>query len=214
MLPVLDGRVATCGVPVSVDTGKPEVMRAALDARRRHRQRHPRAARRPGRSRRSRRIRVRRLPDAHAGRAGDDAGGAALRRRGRRGRATSCASARARAASRRASRRERIVLDPGIGFGKTVGAQPRRCCARCATAGARAARCWSAGRASRALGAHHRAAGRRAAGGQRGGGAGSRCSAARASCACTTWRRRSMRWRCWRQSGARPRAAKCDQRDA
>ena len=53
VLPVLREAV-TLGVPISVDTCKPEVMRAALDARRRHRQRHQRAAR-AGRARGGRR---------------------------------------------------------------------------------------------------------------------------------------------------------------
>ena len=60
-----------------------------------------------------------RLPDAHAGHAADDAGRPALRRRGRRGRRVPGASGWRRP-SRRASTSERICVDPGIGFGKTV----------------------------------------------------------------------------------------------
>ena len=72
VLPVLRDAV-TLGVPISVDTYKPEVMRAALDIGRRHRQRHLGAAA-------TRRARggggappVRRLPDAHARRTADHA---------------------------------------------------------------------------------------------------------------------------------------------
>ena len=62
--------------------------------------------------------------DAHAGRAPHHAARPALRRRGRRGRrlpASSGSTPRARPASHAAS----LCADPGIGFGKTGGAQPR-----------------------------------------------------------------------------------------
>ena len=69
---------------------------------------------------RSGRGRVRRGAAARppARRARDDAAGASLRRRGRGGRATSWPRRRARGSGRRA--RERIAVDPGIGFGKTL----------------------------------------------------------------------------------------------
>ena len=57
--------------------------------------------------------------DAHAGRPGDHAGRSALRRRGRRGARLSARSA-SPPARRPASRADRIVVDPGFGFGKTV----------------------------------------------------------------------------------------------
>ena len=106
------------GVAVSVDTRKPAVMRAAIAAGRRDDQRRERADR-AGRARGVRRQRRRRLPDAHAGRAGDHAAGARLR-------ATSSRGARFpgwRAPTRCIAAgiaRERIVLDPGFGFGKTL----------------------------------------------------------------------------------------------
>ena len=60
-----------------------------------------------------------RVPDAHAGRAADDAAAPALRGRACARCAVSCASARA-AAWPPASARERIVVDPGFGFGKAL----------------------------------------------------------------------------------------------
>ena len=108
------------------------------------------------------------------------------------------ASSRERVGARcrpRASRAERIVVDPGIGFGKTpehnleLLRAPATSCSRSA--------CpllvgWSRkstlGRARPARAGRHERAG-----GQRRRGAGRACSAARASCACTTSRRRSMR---------------------
>ena len=90
----------------------------------RHRQRHERLPLRPGHGRRRGPVRRGRRPDAHAGHAADDAG---------RPRATTTSSARSApssptgSASPRppASRAERIIVDPGIGFGKIVRAQPR-----------------------------------------------------------------------------------------
>ena len=188
------------GVPVSVDTRKPEVMRAAL-ARGAAMINDINALARAGCARGGR---ARRdgggVPDAHAGRAAHHAGGPALRRRGRRG---------ARLPRRRASRaceaagiaRERIVVDPGFGFGKTVehnlDAAARACGehrgARGAGAGRLVAQVACSGDITGAAGRGprwRRASPRRC----------SRCSAARESCACTTWRRRAMRSRCWRRA--------------
>ena len=86
------------------------------------------------------------LPDAHAGRAAHDAGRSALRRRRRRRwpRSSRSGSAFAVAAG---IPEERICLDPGIGFGKTVGAELRARPAARRPAGARPP---GADRASRA----------------------------------------------------------------
>ena len=106
------------GIAIAVDTRKPAVMRAAIAAG---------AAMindigaltRAGRDRGVRRERRRRLPDAHAARAADDAGGAGLRRR--RGRGPRLSSSRAPQACVAAGiARERIAIDPGFGFGKTL----------------------------------------------------------------------------------------------
>ena len=87
--------------------------------RRRARQRRDRAPRR-SRARRSRRRRgLLPLPDAHARRAADDAGRPALRRR-RRPRSPPSSRSGSRSRSSAGIREERICLDPGIGFGKTV----------------------------------------------------------------------------------------------
>ena len=59
------------------------------------------------------------LPDAHAGRAADDAGRPALRRRRLGGRGLPRGAAAARRSTAGIAE-ERICLDPGIGFGKTV----------------------------------------------------------------------------------------------
>ena len=58
------------------------------------------------------------LPDRHAGRAAHDAGGRALRRRGRRGEGLPRGAAGLRGGE--GVPEERVWLDPGIGFGKTV----------------------------------------------------------------------------------------------
>jgi hypothetical protein len=58
------------------------------------------------------------VPDAHAGRAADDAGRADLRGRGRRGRVVPRGAPRVRRRRRHLGRA--ICLDPGFGFGKTV----------------------------------------------------------------------------------------------
>ncbi len=85
--------------------------------RRRHRQRHRRAAS-AGRARGGRRApELRRLPDAHARHAALDAEPDRLRRRRRRGRRLPAERFDAVAVAGVA--RERIVVDPGVGFGKT-----------------------------------------------------------------------------------------------
>ena len=108
---------------ISVDTSKPEVMRAAVRRRRGHHQRRAGAAR-AGRARGRRADRRRRLPHAHAGRAAHHAGRAALRRRRRAKSRLSRGARRARAAPP-ASTPTRIAIDPGFGFGKTRRRQPR-----------------------------------------------------------------------------------------
>ena len=104
---------------------------ARARARRGDGERRHRVPRRPGARRRRRRARRVRLPHAHAGRAAHDAG---------RIRATTTSRPRSPRSSRSGSRspsregvpEERICLDPGIGFGKTVehnvelDAPPRR----------------------------------------------------------------------------------------
>ena len=63
------------------------------------------------------------------------------------------ARARARRCGGRASRAERIVLDPGIGFGKTVGAQPRAAARASASCWRWACRCSSGWSRKSTLGA-------------------------------------------------------------
>ena len=92
---------------------------ARARARRRARQRRHGAARRPGAGRGRRRRGRLPLPDAHARRAADDAGRPALRRRRRR-RSTAFLEERLAFAVAAGIPEERICLDPGIGFGKTV----------------------------------------------------------------------------------------------
>ena len=193
MLPVIE-RVAraSAGCVISVDTSKPEVMRAAVGGRRRHHQRRARAARARG---------------ARGG--GADSGCAvclmhmqgeprtmqqspALRRCGGRGarlpgrarRAPACAAGIAA---------ERLALDPGFGFGKTLEhnlALLRRPAASSRRSGRR---CWSGCRASRMLGRLTGRAARRAAARQRCAGGAGGAAAGRASSARTMWRRPSMR---------------------
>ena len=140
-------RPCTLGVPVSVDTYKPEVMRAGAGPRRRHRQRHLGAAA----ARRARGGRgasaLRRLPDAHARRAADHA---ALAHGGRRGAAGARVPARAharRCAARGVARRPHR-LGPGHRLRQDGGAEFRAAGAPARAAGATAIRCWRAGRAS------------------------------------------------------------------
>ena len=87
LLPVIDA-LRDCGVPLSVDTVKPEVMRAALAAGA-DMINDIAALQRAGRAGRGGRTPGRRLPDAHAGAAAQHAGRSALRRRGGRGRRVS-----------------------------------------------------------------------------------------------------------------------------
>ena len=125
VLPVLRDAV-TLGCPVSVDTYKPEVMRAALDLGRRHRQRHLGAARSPARSRPWRRIRDCGVCLMHMhGEPQIDAASTDVRRRRRRGRARSCASGSTRCASGRG--RERIVARPGHRLRQDRRSRTSRC---------------------------------------------------------------------------------------
>ena len=104
------------GVRISVDTVKPEVAAAAVAAGATPGQRHLGLAVRGGGRRRRRLGR-----HAHAGRAPHHAGRPALRRRGRPRCAPSCSSGPGRA---RAAGVGEVWVDPGIGFGKTIGPQP------------------------------------------------------------------------------------------
>ena len=92
--------------------------RGGARRRRRLRQRRHRAARRPRHGRPGRRARRRRLPDAHARHAAHDAGRGPLRRRRRRRQGVPRRADRG--GGRRGHRRERIEIDPGIGFAKTI----------------------------------------------------------------------------------------------
>ena len=173
--------------------GRPGGDGRGAGARRRHPQRRARAAGARRAGRRGRAPVGRRLPDAHAGRARLDAGRAALRRRRRRrrGRAPSWPQRRD-AALAAGIARERIALDPGIGFGKTpahnlalaVGSSGGcwRSAVRCCSAG-RASPRWASSPAGRWASASPPAWRRRWP----------RCSRAPPSCACTTWPRPSTR---------------------
>ena len=100
VVPVI-AALAGDGALVSVDTMKPGVMRAAIDAGAAM-VNDVRALRRRGCAGRGRGLRRRRVPDAHAGRSAHDAGRAGVRRRRRRG-----ARVPARARRRRAGRGHR-----------------------------------------------------------------------------------------------------------
>jgi hypothetical protein len=145
VLPVVRGAVAL-GVPVSVDTYKPEVMQAVLDLGA-DIVNDIWALRQPGAQVVARHPRLRCVPDAHARRAADHAGSRPCR-------ATWCPGAdhflgagarRLRALGVAA---ERIVLDPGIGFRQDRGAE-FPCWRASANCWRWATRCWPAGRASR-----------------------------------------------------------------
>ena len=105
------------GIAVSVDTMKPAVMRAAIAAGAAMIN-DVRALQAPGALDGARRQRCRGLPDAHAGRAAVDAAGAAYNDVVAEVRAFLVA--RARACESVGIARERIVIDPGFGFGKTL----------------------------------------------------------------------------------------------
>ena len=107
------------GVPVSVDTYKPEVMQAVLDLGADiindiWALSQPRCGRGGGAA-----PVLRGLPHAHAPRAADHAGGPHGGRRGAR-RCVPFWRRHPRALQALGVNRDRIVLDPGIGFGKTV----------------------------------------------------------------------------------------------
>ncbi len=176
-------------VPVSVDTRRPDTMRRALDAGASMINDVAGFASDDARSRR-RGVRLRGLRHAHAGRAGDDAGRAALRRRRRRGRGLPAGRADALVAAGVA--RDRIVVDPGFGFGKTREHDLALLRALDAFAGARlaaAGRVVAQGPDRRADRAGRSASGSPAASPRRS----SRRSAARRSSASTTSRRPSTR---------------------
>ena len=115
----LAGAARAAGPQISIDTRKAAVARAALEAGASARQRRQRPARRPRRWRRS-------SPSAAStcclmhmrGEPRDDAGRAALRRRRRRRQGVPRGAPRVRRCAPGIAR-ERILLDPGIGFGKT-----------------------------------------------------------------------------------------------
>ena len=145
LLPVLEHAVAL-GCPISVDTCKPEVMRAALE--------HGadivndiHALQAPGALELVAASRLRRLPDAHARHARLDAARPGLRRCRRRGRRVPARARRGAASARRRGRAHR--LRPRHRLRQDRRAQPRAAAAPARTAGARCSRCWSAGRASR-----------------------------------------------------------------
>ena len=197
-------RRSALGVPVSVDTRKPEVMQAALDLgvdivndidALRRRGALDVVAAHPT---------LRRLPDAHAGRAARDA--AASRRYDdvvARGCARSCASASSRCEARgvgaRAHRprsRHRLRQD--------AGAQPRAAAPPARTARRSAVPLLVGWSRKSTLGAAHRpAASTSALAASVGGGRRWRSSAVRASCACTTSRRPSTRSRSGGAAAAR-----------
>ena len=132
MMPVLEGVAGEA--PVSIDTAKAEVARRALGlgaelvndvtAFRSEPEMAEVVAERGSVS----------LPDAHAGRAADDAARAALR--GRRLRSRGVPRGAAPPSPSRGDRGGAVCLDPGIGFGKTVEQNfeldpaPRRVCSR------------------------------------------------------------------------------------
>ena len=177
---------------VSIDTMKPAVMRAAIAAGAAMIN-DVRALRERGALEVVARTRRRRLPDAHARRRR-----ARCRQAPRYGDVVAevrdFPACRARSACEAAGiARERIVLDPGFGFGKTLDAQPgaaARACRALVDAGLSGARRTVAQVLARR---DHRPR-RRTSGSPA---ASPRCSrrsrAVRRSCACTTCARRSMR---------------------
>ena len=135
------------GVPVSVDTRHAGADARGAGGRCRHRQRRAGAARRGRRSGAGGLSARRHLPDAHARRAGDDAAGAGLCRRGGRGRASSWRSG-PRGCRRWAWRRSASCSTPA-----SASARRWRTTSNCIAASRRcwswAFRCLLAGRASR-----------------------------------------------------------------
>ena len=107
VVPVIEALAARADVPISIDTSKPEVMRAASRAGARMIN-DVRALREPGALEAAADTRRRGLPDAHAGRAADHAGRARTTTTSSRKCASSCASARS-AAWRAGIARDRLV---------------------------------------------------------------------------------------------------------
>ena len=116
VVPVLE---SLHGAPISIDTAKAEVARRALELDAELVNDVTALRGDPQHGRGGRRVRCLRLPDAHAGRAAHDAAEPD---------ATTTSRPRSPPSSRSASRfavaagipEDRIALDPGIGFGKTV----------------------------------------------------------------------------------------------
>ena len=141
-------RLRRLGVPVSVDTRKPEVMRAALAAGADDDQRHPGAAARPARSRRS--------PQAGCAVCLMHMQGepATMQQRARTT-TTSCAEVKAflrdavQAGEARGHRARAHRVDPGFGFGKTAAHNLELLRAPARARARWACRCWRACRASR-----------------------------------------------------------------
>ena len=188
------GCAAAPGARISIDTSKLAVARAALDAGATYVNDVTALRHDPG-WRRSSPRRLRLLPDAHAGRAADDAGRPALRRRRERGRGVPRAAARS--PSPRASRRSASSSIPGSASARR-SITTSRCCGASTRSPRSASRSSSACRASaswaRSPGASRRptvspATSRRTC---------SPTSAARRSSASTTSRRRdALARRCW-----------------
>ncbi len=197
VLPVLDG-LRDVGVPISVDTTKPEVMRAALDARRRDDQRHHRArAAGRARGRRARPTAAVCLMHMQGRPRTMQADPRLRRRRGRsarfpRGARAGLRSRGHRARAHRAGSRLRVRQD-----GRP---QPRRCCAHLGEH--RRARLPGARRlvAQVEPRADHRAAGRGPARGEPRRGASRGAARRENACGSTTWRRRATRSPYWRRS--------------
>ena len=148
VIAVIEGLVAAgVGATISIDTSKAEVARAALDGRRRLRQRRDRLPRRTGDGGAGRGARRRVLPDAHAGRAAHDAG---------RSRATATSSPRSRRSCASASTSRWPPGSSGSGSWSTrASASARRwrttsSCSTASTSSRRSgSRSWSAPRESR-----------------------------------------------------------------
>ena len=119
VMPVIERLAPAARSPLSIDTSRPR-SRARRSGRGASFVNDVTALRGdPDDGRRGRRVGRRRLPDAHAGRAAHDAGRSALRRRRVRGEGLPRGAARA-SRSAQGIAEERVWLDPGIGFGKTL----------------------------------------------------------------------------------------------